>query len=80
MSVYGLFEDIFKYGNKLNPFIYLFFYDLIYEGPFSEDIEALDMSDDLLSLMGDEMLRLYHLFDDYFNTHDTGLLKDMVDA
>lgn len=80
MSIYGLFVDVFKYDNKLNPFIYLFFYDLIYHGPFSEDIEALDMSDELLGLMGNEMLTLYNLFDEYFQTGDSRLVAKIADA
>lgn len=80
MRIYGLFADVFKRNHKLNHFIYLFFYDLIYTGPFSEDIETLDMTDELLALMGDDMLRLYNLFDDCIKTHDTGLIKQIADA
>ena len=80
MLIYGLFKEVFKFNHKLNPFIYLFFYDLIYYSSFGEDIEALDMSDELLGLMGSEMLKLYTLFDEYFNSDDSNLVNDIVDA
>ncbi len=80
MQIYRMFSRVFKYENELNPFIYLFFYDLIYVGPFSDDIEELDMSDELLSLMGDDMLRLYNLFDEYLESHDSDLIKGIIDT
>ena len=80
MQIYAMFSEAFRYGNKLNPFIYLFFYDLIYLGPFSEDIEALDMPDELLTLMGEDMLRLYNLFDEYFESKNHDLIGEIVDA
>ena len=80
ISIYGLFKDVLKYNNRLNTFIYLFLYDLIFIGPFGEDIEALDMSDELLSMMGEDMLMLYNLFDDYFNTRNEDLLEAIVEA
>lgn len=80
MLIYGLFNETLKLDHRLNPFIYLFFYDLIYSGPFGEDIEALDMSDELLGLMGSDMLRLCALYDEYFESDDSNILGDIVEA
>lgn len=80
MSVYGLFKQTLKFNHRLNPFISLFYYNLIYSGPFGEDIEGLDMSDELLALMGEELKKLYNLFDKYFISDDSGLIKEIVES
>ena len=80
IRIYEMFAQVFKRNNELNPFIYLFFYDLIYTGPFGEDIEALDMSYELLALMGDDMLKLHKLFEDYSNKDDSSLVSKIVDG
>lgn len=80
LSIYGLLRDTLKLNHRLNTFIYLFLYDLIYFGPFGEDIEAWDMPDELLDFMGGDMLGLYNIFDEYLNSDDSNLVGDIVDA
>jgi hypothetical protein len=80
MSIYELFSRTIKFSHRLNPFIRLFFYDLVYLGPFGEDIEALDMSDELLDLMGYEMKKLNNLFDKYSISDDSALVRDIAEA
>lgn len=80
MSIYGLFNEVFNLNHKLNPFIYLFFYDLIHLGPFAADIASLDMSDELFDLMGAEMKELYHLWDKYSISQDSGTCNELAEA
>lgn len=80
ISVYVLFSDVFNRDSELDTFLNLFFCDLIYSGPFSEDLKGLDMSDELLDLMRSDVKRLYCLFDDYFNTRNPDLIADIVDV
>ena len=80
ISVYTLFCDAFGMDSELDTFLSLFFCDLIYSGPFSEDIKGLDMPDELLDLMRSDVKKLYGLFDDYFNTRNPDLIADIVDV
>lgn len=80
MSIYAVFDEMFSLGHELNPFIYLFFYNLIYSGPFGEDIALLNMSDELLDLMGDEMKKLNNLFNKYSTSRDSNLVGEILKA
>ena len=79
MQIYGLFSKTIQFKHRLSPFIRMFFYDLVYWGPFGEDIEALDMSDELLDMMGVEMKKLNNLFDEYIISDDSGLVSKIID-
>ncbi len=78
--IYNLFFNLFSQDSKLTPFIKLFYCDLLYNGPFDEDVEALDMSDDLLELMFDELKRLFWLFDEYFKDDDSKLISQIAET
>ncbi|MEE1336935.1 RyR domain-containing protein [Methanobrevibacter sp.] len=80
ISIYKLFSEVFNRDAELDTFINLFFLDLIYSGPFGEDIKGLDMCDELLDLMGEDVMKLYILFDEYFNTRNPDLIKDIVEV
>lgn len=78
--IYNLFFKLFSRDSELNPFIKLFYCDLLYNGPFGEDVEALDMSNDLLELMFDELKSLFWLFDEYFKDDDSQLISQIAEA
>ena len=80
ISIYNLFYNLSSQDNKLTPFIKLFYCDLLYNGPFDEDIEALDMSNDLLDLMTDEVKKLFWLFDEYFKYDDSKLIERIAEV
>lgn len=79
IEIYKLFHALSN-DDELNPFIKLFYCDLLCNGPFNEDIEALDMSSDLLELMTDEVKKLFWLFDEYFKHHDSKLIKSIAEV
>lgn len=80
ISIYRLFYRLFSQDSKLTPFIKLFYCDLLYKGPFEEDVEALDMSNNLLELMFDELKRLFWLFDEYFKDDNSKLISQIAEA
>ena len=80
ISIYELFTEVFNRDSRLDTFMNLFLCDLIYSGPFGEDIKGLDMCEDLLNLMNDDVKRLYTLFDEYFTSHNPNLIGEMVEA
>lgn len=80
ISIYNLFCEVFGRNHELDNFINLFFCDLIFSGPFGEDIESLDMSEGLLNLMDKDVKELYSLFDDYFNTRNPDLIAGIVNT
>ena len=80
ISIYKLFYNLSSQNNGLTPFIKLFYCDLLYNGPFDEDVEALDMSNDLLDLMGDEVRKLFWLFDEYFKHSDSKLIERIAEV
>ena len=65
---------------NIHNFRSLFYCDLLYNGPFEEDVEALDMSDNLLELMFDELKRLFWLFDEYFKDNNSKLISQIAEA
>lgn len=80
IKIYKLFCELSNRNNELTPFIKLFYCDLLYNGPFDEDVEALDMSENLLALMTDEVKKLFWLFDDYFENKNPETIKDIVNV
>jgi hypothetical protein len=78
--IYKIFKDTLSYCDdnpELSTFLKLFYSDVILIGPFSEDFRCLRMDYELLELMGDEIKKLYWLFDDYINNQDLELIKEI---
>lgn len=80
ISIYKLFSEVFNRDSALDTFIKLFLCDLIYSGPFGEDIKGLDMCKDLLDLMSEDVKSLYELFDEYFTTRNPDLIGKIVEV
>lgn len=77
--IYKLFNKIINENDELTAFIKLFYYGLIYVGPFCDDVESLDMSDSLLNLMSEEVKKLFWTFDEFYHSRNPDLIINLVD-